>query len=39
MLKKPGENRQNYRKIDENIEKLKKNPQKCRKTFKNFKNQ
>ena len=42
MLKKcrkTGKIRQKYRKIVENIEKLNENPQKCRKTFKIFKNQ
>ena len=41
MLKKcrkTGKIRQKYRKIVENIEKLKNTPQQYRKTIKNFKN-
>ena len=42
MLKKcrkTGKIRQKYRQIVEHFEKLEKNPQKCRKTIKNLKNQ
>ena len=42
MLKKcrkTGKIRQKYRKIVEHIDKLRKTPQKCRKTVKNLKNQ